>query len=114
MTGEALHIVLCNGAKFPRKLNRRANKDTLKLFHNPSSSERNVNIQLPDFVGAVYHLPDRIKDLLENVHNFHLRDFGLNEILESSPITELDKAIESIIIVLVTIVSHDVLVMYFS
>lgn len=65
MTGEALHIVLCNGAKFPRKLNRISNKDTLKLFHDPGSSERNVNIQLPDFVGAVYHLPDRIKDLLE-------------------------------------------------
>lgn len=65
MKGEPLHIVLCNGAKFPKELNRRANKDTLKLFHDPGSSERNVNIQLPCFVGAVYHLPNRIKDLLE-------------------------------------------------
>jgi 7-cyano-7-deazaguanine synthase in queuosine biosynthesis len=65
MTGDALHIILCNGAKFPRRLNRIANKNTLKLFHHPGSSERNVNIQLPDFVGNVYHLPDRVKDLLE-------------------------------------------------
>ena len=65
MKREPLHIILCNGAKFPSKLNSKTNKVILKLFHDPKSSDRNVNIQLPDFVGAVYHLPDRIKDLLE-------------------------------------------------
>lgn len=65
MTGEPLHIVLCNGAKFPKKLNRKANKDILKLHHDPGNPDKNVNIQLPDFVGSVYHLPNRVKDLLE-------------------------------------------------
>ncbi len=65
MTGEPLHIVLCNGAKFPKKLNRKSNKSTLKLYHSPGNPEKNVSIQLPDFVGSVYHLPNRIKDLLE-------------------------------------------------
>lgn len=65
MTVDPLHIVLCNGAKFPKKLNRKSNKDILKLYHSPDKTERNVNIQLPDFVGSVYHLPNRVKDLLE-------------------------------------------------
>lgn len=65
MTEEMLHIVLCNFAELPKKLNRKSNKDILKLCHTKGSSERNVNIQLPDFVGSVYHLPDRVKDLLE-------------------------------------------------
>jgi len=65
MTGELEHIVLCNGAKLPMKLNKKANSDILKLFHEGGNNERNVNIQLPDFVGSVFHLPDRVKDLLE-------------------------------------------------
>lgn len=65
MRGEPLHIILCNEAKFPKKLNRLSNKEILRLFHTPGKSNRNVNIQLPDFVGSVYHLPDRVKDLLE-------------------------------------------------
>lgn len=65
MIVDLLHIILCNGAKFPKKLNRHPNKDILQLNHNPGSSERNINIQLPAFVSSVYHLPDRVKDLLE-------------------------------------------------
>lgn len=65
MIVDKLHIVLCNGANFPKKLSKKPNKDILQLNHNPGSSERNVNIQLPDFVSSVYHLPDRVKDLLE-------------------------------------------------
>jgi 7-cyano-7-deazaguanine synthase in queuosine biosynthesis len=65
MTGELQHIVLCNDAEFPKKINKKLIKDILKLYHAPGNRERNVNIQLPDFVGSVYHLPDRVKDLLE-------------------------------------------------
>ena len=65
MSEVPLNIVLCNGAKFPKKLNRRANKNTLILDHSSRNNDNNVCIQLPDFVGSVYHLPDRVKDLLE-------------------------------------------------
>lgn len=65
MTTELQNIVLCNSGTLPKKLSRRPNKSILKLYHAPETPERNVNIQLPDFVGSVYHLPDRIKDLLE-------------------------------------------------
>lgn len=65
MTVEPLHIVLCNGAKFPKKLNRKPNKEILQLYHAPGKPDTNINIQLPDFIGYVYHLPDRVKDLLE-------------------------------------------------
>ena len=65
MKVDTLHIVLCNGAKSPKKLTRNSNKEILQLSHAPGKKDSNISIQLPDFVGNVYHLPDRIKDLLE-------------------------------------------------
>jgi hypothetical protein len=41
-------------------------KNVLTLAYNPSApSERNIQLSLPDFVRDVYHLPDRLLDLLE-------------------------------------------------
>ncbi|HSF33732.1 MAG TPA: hypothetical protein VLK82_25110 [Candidatus Tectomicrobia bacterium] len=41
-------------------------KNVLTLAYNPSvRSECNIQLSLPDFVRDVYHLPDRLLDLLE-------------------------------------------------
>jgi len=58
------HIVLCNGAEFPEKLAQKAHNVVL-LEYNPQSPHINVNIPIPKLVNQVFHLPDRIKDLLE-------------------------------------------------
>jgi hypothetical protein len=37
MTRELQHIVLCNDAEFPKKINKKLNKDVLKLYHAPGN-----------------------------------------------------------------------------
>ena len=56
-------IVLCNGADWPHELDR---SSPLKLEYQESTDKTaHVKLELPDFVLNVYHLPDRILDLLE-------------------------------------------------
>ncbi|HLR88526.1 MAG TPA: hypothetical protein VK042_02235 [Atopostipes sp.] len=57
------HIILCNGAKLPQSSIKE--QDVVQLEYNPNSPDINVNIPLPKFVESVYHLPKRVKDLLE-------------------------------------------------
>ena len=54
------HVILANGAKSPAGCDR-----PLRLDYRGSASKRNVRITLPQFVEDVYHLPDRVLDLLE-------------------------------------------------
>lgn len=57
-------LVLCNGAPRPEDMSEY--KNVLTLAYNPSvRSECNIQLSLPDFVRDVYHLPDRLLDLLE-------------------------------------------------
>lgn len=57
------HIVLCNGAEPPEQL---ALSKLIKLEYQESNgNKRNVKLALPNFVLDVFHLPDRILDLLE-------------------------------------------------
>jgi hypothetical protein len=64
MTKYSRVLVLCNGA--PRPEDMSAYKNALILAYNPNvPSERPIQLSLPDFVRDVYHLPDRVLDLLE-------------------------------------------------
>lgn len=57
------HIVLCNGAEPPGQLDQ---FKFIKLEYQESiGNSRNVNLALPNFVLDVFHLSDRILDLLE-------------------------------------------------
>ena len=57
------HIVLCNGAEPPEQLDQ---FKFIKLEYQESiGNSRNVNLALPNFVLDVFHLSDRILDLLE-------------------------------------------------
>lgn len=56
------HIILCNNAASP-KVREEVKKDVLKLDY--LSANRNVIIKMPSFVNSLYHLPNKIKDLLE-------------------------------------------------
>ena len=56
-------IVLCNGADLPKQWNQ---IEPLVLeYQEISGSSPNVKLALPDFVLGVFHLPNRILDLLE-------------------------------------------------
>ena len=61
MTEDDPHIILCNNAELdpgkPRK--------SVTRLNYLQEATRNVNLLLPDFVRGVYHLPDRLLDLLE-------------------------------------------------
>lgn len=59
------HIVLCNGASLPIELGQTGESRTLCLEYRVIAGERNLKLLLPDFVRDVFHLPDRILDLLE-------------------------------------------------
>ncbi len=61
MTRGASRMVLCNGASVPRE---RKERQPLRLDYR-EGYEPNVRISLPDFVRGLYHLPDRVLDLLE-------------------------------------------------
>jgi hypothetical protein len=58
-------LVLCNGADAPRGKHRARAGKLLKLSYLEGAISPNVHLGLPDFVRDVYHLPDRILDLLE-------------------------------------------------
>lgn len=63
MKNDSPRIVLCNGADWPHELVR---SSRLKLEYQESTDKiAHVKLELPDFVLNVYHLPDRILDLLE-------------------------------------------------
>jgi hypothetical protein len=64
MGKDTKHIVLCNGADIPAELDT-DDQDVITLEYDPQSPDINVNIPLPEFVNSVYHLPDRVKDLVE-------------------------------------------------
>jgi len=56
-------IVLCNAANLPESL-----KFTLSIsleYREDATSNPNIKLGLPEFVGSVYHLPNRVLDLLE-------------------------------------------------
>ena len=61
MTKDTPHTVLCNGGELAGNVG----SATVRQLHYLDETKRNVNILLPDFVKGVYHLPDRILDLLE-------------------------------------------------
>jgi len=65
MNGVTQHIVLCNGADIPRELGQDSAAKFLRLEYRVTEPNRNVKLLLPNFVRNVFHLPDRILDLLE-------------------------------------------------
>jgi 7-cyano-7-deazaguanine synthase in queuosine biosynthesis len=60
VSASPVNIILANGAHGPREA-----LQPLKLEYRPDCSNRIVKIGLPSFVQNVYHLPDRLLDLLE-------------------------------------------------
>lgn len=61
------HLILCNGAaakSAPEKHRRNAHKVVLD-YRPDDPDDANVEIGLPQFISSVYHLPDKILDLLE-------------------------------------------------
>jgi len=66
MSDETLVTVLCNGADGPAGQSISAGTSVLDLrYTQEGQTEPLVRIGLPDFVRDVYHLPDRMLDLLE-------------------------------------------------
>ena len=64
MTASPRVLVLCNGASGPEDMGEY--KNVLALVYNSNvPGKRNIKLSLPDFVRDVYHLPDRLLDLLE-------------------------------------------------
>lgn len=57
-------VFVCNGASGPKKLIRKS-KHVRILEYREGLQGQNIKLSLPDFVRGVYHLPDRILDLLE-------------------------------------------------
>ncbi|MCL5265977.1 MAG: 7-cyano-7-deazaguanine synthase [Chloroflexi bacterium] len=66
MTEPTPLVILCNGADPPSKLRDTDREKLLRLeYRNSTEFEQNVTILLPDFVRDVFHLPNRVLDLLE-------------------------------------------------
>lgn len=65
MSGASPNLILCNGAEQPAELKSSVRVHTLDYLDNGDERPHNVTIGLPSFVRDVYHLPDRILDLLE-------------------------------------------------
>jgi 7-cyano-7-deazaguanine synthase in queuosine biosynthesis len=64
MTAAPRVLVLCNGA--PRSEDQGEYKSVLTLaYHSNAPAKRNIELALPNFIRGVYHLPDRLLDLLE-------------------------------------------------
>ena len=55
-------IVLCNGADPPQQLDQ---SKLITLEYREFTGSSNIELTLPNFVLDVFHLPDRILDLLE-------------------------------------------------
>ena len=60
MTKDSPHIFLCNNAELGSKSGK-----SVKRLNYLEDATRNIKLLLPDFVRGVYHLPDRLLDLLE-------------------------------------------------
>lgn len=61
MSSNRVHTILANQANAPKGC-----KDALSFDYRPQVvCDRNMNLSLPDFVLNLYHLPDRVLDLLE-------------------------------------------------
>jgi len=59
-------VVLCNNADLTSDLEQTNTKKELKLeYRSNCPNDQNIKISLPDFVQDVFHLPDRVLDLLE-------------------------------------------------
>ena len=64
MSSTAPILILCNGANVPAGYEVQI--DTMRLnYRDHGTLSSNVRIGLPDFVRNVYHLPNRMLDLLE-------------------------------------------------
>ncbi len=63
MSAPDAHMFLCNGASVLSEPPH--NVKVERLEYEKQKAGRNVNLLLPDFVRSVYHLPDRVLDLLE-------------------------------------------------
>ena len=63
MTNASPQIILCNGADLPQQ---RIQREPLVLEYRKLTDDTpNVRLDLPNFVSSVFHLPNRILDLLE-------------------------------------------------
>ena len=65
MTDTSSAIVLCNGASEPQGHKLPRHKIHSLSYMDTPSTAANVRIGLPDFIRNVYHLPNRMLDLLE-------------------------------------------------
>ena len=63
MNASIPNVFLCNGADGHPNIPKVAN--VVRLTYLENDPERNVNLKLPKFVDQVYHLPNRLWDLLE-------------------------------------------------
>jgi hypothetical protein len=62
MTQSVEQIVLCNGAA--PSASDASQREPMRLDYRQGQNQ-NVRIELPDFVSTIYHLPERVLDLLE-------------------------------------------------
>lgn len=56
--------VFCNGALESRSKKRQCSKLSLEYRQN-QQTRQNISLHLPEFITSVFHLPDRVLDLLE-------------------------------------------------
>lgn len=63
MNASTPNVFLCNGADYHPNIPQGAK--VVKLTYLDNDPGRNVSLKLPKFVDQVYHLPDRLCDLLE-------------------------------------------------
>ena len=56
---------LCNDAQLHEEGSAAASRIQTLNYESRCNRQANVRIGLPDFVSGVYHLPDRVLDLLE-------------------------------------------------
>jgi len=65
MSAAQEHVFLCNGAEGETQDSQRAESQARRLDYRAEAQQRNVRIALPDFVRRVFHLRERVLDLLE-------------------------------------------------
>lgn len=65
MSDFPVQVVLCNGANLPSGIAYPPEKILHLEYRDNTNSAKNVKLSLPAFYIDVYHLPDRILDLLE-------------------------------------------------
>lgn len=66
-------LVLCNGATLPKTFDRSSYRQILTLDYE-NKKTRNINIELPEFINSIYHIPDQILDLVEIAAHVFLAD----------------------------------------